>query len=70
MQHNPWYIYPDIYEPSWDLGDQKLVWNESSATMLYLPSFIATVAEVQELMESSYASEHRSSSCSWHVREW
>ena len=70
MQHNPWYINPDIYEPAWDRDAQKLVWSEHPTTALYLPSFIKTTEEVQELLESSYASEHGSSSCSWHVREW
>lgn len=70
MELNPWYIYPDLYEPSWDRDAQELVWNESFATIIYLPSCIKTAEEVQELLESSYASEHGSSSCSWHVREW
>jgi hypothetical protein len=70
MKLNPWYIYPDIYEPTWDPDDQKLVWNESSATLIYLPSFITTAEEVQELLEHSYTSEHGSSTCLWHVREW
>ena len=70
MELNPWAIYPDLYEPAWDRDAQKLVWNESFATIIYLPSYIKTAEEVQELLESSYASEHGSSSCSWQVREW
>jgi hypothetical protein len=70
MKHNPWCIHSDLYEPSWDPNDQKLVWNESSPTILYLPSFIKTVEEAQELIESSYASEIELPNCLWHVQGW
>ena len=70
MELNPWYIYPDLYEPSWDRGAQKLAWNESFATIIYLPSFIKTAKEAQELLARSYASEIELPNCPWRVREW
>jgi hypothetical protein len=72
MELNPWYIYPDLYEPSWDQDTQNLVWNESSTTtVLYLPSLIKTVSEAERLLTRSYRSEFESiGCCHWHVREW
>ena len=63
MKLNPWYINAGIYEPAWDHDEQKLVWNECSTTILYLPSVIKSVEEAQELLERSYESEHGSSTC-------
>jgi hypothetical protein len=70
MKHNPWYIHSDLYEPSWDPNDQKLVWSESTTTVLYLPSFIKTVSEAERLLERSYRKELELPNCPWHVREW
>jgi hypothetical protein len=70
MELNHWYIYADIYEPYRDPGDQKLVWSESSTTILYLPSFVQAVSEVERLLEHSYRRELELPNCPWHVREW
>ena len=70
MEMNPWYINAGIYEPAWDHDEQKLVWNECSTTIIYLPSVIKTVEEAQELLECSYESEHGSSTYLWQVQDW
>jgi hypothetical protein len=70
MELNPWYIHSQFHEPYWDSDAQKLVWSESSTTVIYLPSSIKTAEEAQELLEHSYASEHGASTCLWHVRDW
>jgi hypothetical protein len=70
MELNPWYIYSEIYEPTWDWDEQKLVWSENLTKTIHLPSFIKTAEEAQELLECSYESEHGSSSCPWHVQDW
>jgi hypothetical protein len=70
MELTPWYIYSQIYEPCWDSDTQKIVWEEGSTTVIYLPSSIKTAEEAQELLERSYESEHGSSTCMWNVRDW
>ena len=57
MELTPWYIYQDIYEPHWDCDTQKIVWEEGSTTVIYLPSLVETAKEAKELLERSYTSE-------------
>lgn len=70
MELNPWVIHSDLYEPAWDRDAQKLVWNESFGTILYLPSFIRTISEAEGLLEHSYRRELELPNCPWHVRDW
>ena len=70
MEMNPWRMKSEIYEPAWDRDAQKLVWNESSAIVIYLPSSIKTVREAQELLDRSYATEIELPNCPWNVCKW
>lgn len=70
MELTPWYIYQEIYEPHWDSDTQKIIWEEGSTTVIYLPSLVKTAKEAKEFLERSYTSEIELRNCPWHVRDW
>jgi len=70
MKMNPWYIKSEIYEPAWDSHAQKLVWSESSATVLYLPDSIKSISQAQELLQRSHYREIGFPDCPWNICAW